>query len=203
MGHIAKWRLISKEEFEKLLKESRSWAELAGKLGYSKQGGGTITSLKNAVKEYGLSTEHFLGQAWNKENYDYSSFENGSYKKNGKSTLAPLIKLRGRKCENCGIEEWLGQPINLEIHHIDGNHYNNDLSNLQLLCPNCHSYTDNYCKSTAKKKSEYISDEDFAHALQNNKNIRQALKELGLTAAGDNYSRAREIIQKYNITHLM
>ena len=203
MGHIARWRQFSKEEFSKFVEESRSCAELAGKLGYSKQGGGTKTSLRNAVKEYGLSTEHFLGQAWNKENYDYSSFENGSYKKNGKSTLTPLIKLRGRKCENCGIEEWLGQPINLEIHHIDGNHYNNDLSNLQLLCPNCHSYTDNYCKSTTKKKSEYISDEDFAYALQNNKNIRQALKELGLTAAGDNYSRAREIIQKYNITHLM
>lgn len=202
MPNIAKWRLISKEEFEKLLKESRSWAELASKLGYSKYGGGTITSLKNAVKEYGLTTDHFLGQAWNKENYDYSSFENGSYKKNGKSTLAPLIKLRGRKCENCGLEEWMGQPINLEIHHLDGNHFNNDLNNLQLLCPNCHSYTDNYCRSS-KKKVGQISDDDFAYALQHNKNIRQALKELGLTAAGDNYSRAREIIQKYNITHLM
>ena len=80
--------------------------------------------------------------------------------------------MRGRKCENCGLEEWLGQPINLEIHHIDGNHYNNDLSNLQLLCPNCHSYTDNYCKSAIKKKVDYISDENFAYALQNSKNIR-------------------------------
>lgn len=61
MSRIAKWRKFSKEEFEKFLKESRSWAELAGKLGYSKQGGGTFTSLKNAVKEYGLNTDHFLG----------------------------------------------------------------------------------------------------------------------------------------------
>lgn len=202
MPNIAKWRLISKEEFEKLLKESRSWAELAGKLGYSKQGGGTITSLKNAVKEYGLSTEHFLGQSWNKENYDYSSFENGSNKSSGRTTLTPLIKLRGRKCENCGAEEWLGQPINLEVHHIDGNHYNNELSNLQLLCPNCHSYTNNY-KRKIKNKSKCVPEEDFVYVLQHSKSIRQALLSLGLTAAGDNYARARELIYKNNITHLM
>ena len=202
MPNIAKWRLISKEEFEKLLKESRSWAELAEKLGYSKQGGGTITSLKNAVKEYGLSTEHFLGQSWNKENYDYSSFEKGSYKNSGKTTLTPLIKLRGRKCENCGAEEWLGQPINLEVHHIDGDHYNNELSNLQLLCPNCHSYTNNY-KGKIKNKSKCIPEEDFIYALQHSKSIRQVLLFLGLTAAGDNYARARELIYKNNITHLM
>lgn len=200
MSYIAKWRRLSKEEFSKFVEESRSWAELAGKLGYSRQGGGTITSLKKAVKEYGLSTEHFLGQAWNKENYDYSSFENGTYKKNGKSTLAPLIKLRGRKCENCGAEEWLGQPINLEIHHIDGNRNNNDLSNLQLLCPNCHSYTDNFRK---KKEKVEIPENIFVDALKNNKTIYSALKVLGLFPGAGNYTRARELIQKYNITHLM
>ena len=43
------------------------------------------------------------------------------------------------KCEICGLTEWLGQPIPLELHHKDCNHYNNDLNNLQLLCPNCHA----------------------------------------------------------------
>lgn len=37
--------------------------------------------------------------------------------------------------------------IPLELHHKDGNHYNNDLANLEILCPNCHAQTDNYsCK---------------------------------------------------------
>lgn len=202
MSNIARWKQFSKEEFEKLLKESRSYAEFAEKLGQAKQGGGTITSLKNAIEEYGLNTDHFLGQAWNKENYDYSSFENNFHKKSGKTTAAPLIKLRGRKCENCGLEEWLGQPINLEVHHIDSNRSNNSLENLQLLCPNCHSYTESYCKGV-KKKTEYIKEEDFVYALQNNKSIRQALIFLGLTAAGDNYRRARDLIYKYNIEHLL
>lgn len=43
------------------------------------------------------------------------------------------------KCELCGKTEWMGSPIPLELHHKDGNHYNNDLNNIQILCPNCHS----------------------------------------------------------------
>ena len=49
------------------------------------------------------------------------------------------------QCENCGLTEWLGQPIPLELHHIDGNKHNNQLSNYELLCPNCHALTDSYC----------------------------------------------------------
>lgn len=42
-------------------------------------------------------------------------------------------------CEKCGISEWLGVKLPLELHHKDGNHYNNTLENLEILCPNCHS----------------------------------------------------------------
>lgn len=48
------------------------------------------------------------------------------------------------KCENCGLTQWLGQPIPLELHHKDGNHNNNTLENYILLCPNCHAFTDSY-----------------------------------------------------------
>lgn len=200
MSNHAKWRDFSKEDFERILLESRSWAEFAQKLGYSKQGGGTITSLKNAVKEYNLNTEHFLGKQWNKENYDYSAFSINSYKHRGKTMLAPLVKLRGRSCENCGLQEWMGHPINLEVHHIDGDRSNNSLENLKILCPNCHSFTNNYRKRSKFKKN--IPDDEFAYALSISKSIRQALKYLGLTPYGDNYSRANEIIQKFNIQHL-
>ena len=199
MPNIAKWKQLSEEEFAKLVSESFSFYELAEKIGYSKMGGGTQTSLKRGVAERGLDISHFTGQAWNKGNYDYSSFTQGSPKKNGKTTLAPLIALRGQKCEQCGIEEWLKQPINLEIHHINGDRSDNRLENLKLLCPNCHSYTETFCSKT---KKTYISDEDFVQALKENKNIHSALKQLGLTPAGGNYERARELITKYNLIHL-
>lgn len=48
------------------------------------------------------------------------------------------------QCERCGLSEWLGQPIPLELHHIDGDKNNNTLENFQLLCPNCHAFTDSY-----------------------------------------------------------
>lgn len=48
------------------------------------------------------------------------------------------------RCECCGLSEWLGEPIPLELHHQDGNRFNNTLSNFQLLCPNCHAKTDSY-----------------------------------------------------------
>ena len=63
--------------------------------------------------------------------------------------------IKERKCESCGLTEWKGEEIPLELHHIDGNHFNNDLDNLQLLCPNCHSFTDNFRgKRNKKNKTE-------------------------------------------------
>ena len=46
-------------------------------------------------------------------------------------------------CQKCGWSEVniKTKRVPLEVHHIDGDHYNNGLSNLELLCPNCHSIT--------------------------------------------------------------
>lgn len=152
MSGIAKWRKFSNEELAQIVNESRSFREIAGKLGYAKDGGGTITSIKNMCRELNLDTTHLLGQSWNKENYDYELFTINSVKKNGITTLNPLIKLRGRQCECCHNTEWLNQPINLEIHHLNGDRTDNRLENLQLLCPNCHSYTENW-RGRGKHKS--------------------------------------------------
>ena len=48
------------------------------------------------------------------------------------------------KCECCNLELWNNKPLSLALHHIDGDKLNNRLDNLQILCPNCHSQTDNY-----------------------------------------------------------
>jgi hypothetical protein len=51
---------------------------------------------------------------------------------------------RGHICSVCGITEWNGKNIVLEVDHIDGNADNNMPSNLRLICPNCHSQTETY-----------------------------------------------------------
>lgn len=52
-----------------------------------------------------------------------------------------LAKIRGYRCETCGIAEWNDQPITLIVDHQDGNAGNNHPTNLRLLCPNCNSQT--------------------------------------------------------------
>ena len=108
-----------------------------------------------------------------------------------------LIQLRGHKCECCKNFQWLDLPINLELHHKDGDKSNNELTNLQLLCPNCHSYTDNY--GSRNKKHNTINEQKFLEVLSNSTSIRQALFKLNLSDTGANYIRARQLMNKYNI----
>lgn len=79
----------------------------------------------------------------------------------GKHTNYQSHKLRLRlisegvfehKCTNCNNKEWLGNPIPLELEHINGDSTDNTLSNLTLLCPNCHALTSTY---RGKNKSQY------------------------------------------------
>jgi hypothetical protein len=47
-------------------------------------------------------------------------------------------------CWVCGVKEWNGKPLGLELEHIDGNAENNSEENVCLICPNCHSQTSTY-----------------------------------------------------------
>ena len=60
-------------------------------------------------------------------------------------------KIKPHKCECCGNTEWMGKPIPLELHHKDGNRNHNELSNYELLCPNCHAFTDSYRGKNSRK----------------------------------------------------
>lgn len=57
-----------------------------------------------------------------------------------------LIEQKTASCEECGWNKLntFTNTIPVELEHIDGDCTNNKLSNLKLLCPNCHSLTPTY-----------------------------------------------------------
>jgi hypothetical protein len=59
--------------------------------------------------------------------------------------------VKEKRCEMCGISEWLNLELPLELHHVDGNRFNNEIYNLQILCPNCHSLTPNHSHTKKTK----------------------------------------------------
>jgi 5-methylcytosine-specific restriction endonuclease McrA len=52
--------------------------------------------------------------------------------------------LKDGSCEECGIRDWRGEPLSLALHRVNGDGRDNRLENLRLLCPNCHSQTENF-----------------------------------------------------------
>lgn len=192
----AKWKNFSDEELKQIVAESISFREVQKKLGYKGNSGSIPEKLKQVFEEKNIDYSHFKGHAWNKgmSKYENSLTDFGTH--HWQTIKEILFQERDYRCECCGITDWNGKEIKLQVHHIDGNHNNNIRSNLMILCPNCHSQTENW---TYKKNKSHISDEDFLEALENTANICQACRVLGITPNQNNYKRARKLIEKSKI----
>lgn len=113
---------------------------------------------KNCGKNY-LIQKNASGKFCSKEcEFEYKIKQSDKIIENNnlvsKTAMKNYLLRHYNKCMNPNCKwDWNNgnNPI-LEMHHIDGNHLNNTLSNCVLLCPNCHSLTDNY-KNKANKKS--------------------------------------------------
>ena len=59
-----------------------------------------------------------------------------------------LSEERGNHCSICGIDSvWNNKPLRLQVDHINGLPFDNSLDNIRLVCPNCHSQTENFSGS--------------------------------------------------------
>nr|DAG94949.1 MAG TPA: NinG recombination protein [Crassvirales sp.] len=144
--------------FSDYVKDSLSIAEVARSIGIdnNKINTSVYREIHKRIDSLKLDTSHFTGGAWNvgdrfrkiDKGFPLSEVlvKNSSYKCTN-SLRKKLFNegVKERKCECCGITEWNGKPAPLQLHHIDGDNTNNSLENLQILCPNCHAQTDNYC----------------------------------------------------------
>lgn len=152
---------LSEEELLLIVKTSYSLREVLIKSGLAPKGG-NYKIMKNRLRLINADCSHF-----DKRNWRYGKkfpLEKTKpeliFRNNSRATSYRVKQLlfeykhKEKTCEVCGLREWLDRPIPLEVHHLDGNSHNNELQNLQILCPNCHSLTDNYRGKKLKKQIE-------------------------------------------------
>lgn len=118
------------------------------KLWMAKQLGCKIDTLDSYLKKWGIHYKGNIGAKGYKTSNNrktVSEYIKGNVI-SGSKLRKKLIEegIKKDSCESCGLDEWMGNKISLELHHVDGNRYNNKLSNLMILCPNCHSMTPNH-----------------------------------------------------------
>lgn len=118
------------------------------------------------------------------------------------------LNILEKKCSICGITDWNNKPITFELHHKDGNSKNNNLDNLEILCPNCHSQTDNFRSKNHSSKGNWknaIDEKEFVEILKNSKSIAMAIKtynqkfSVSLPLAGPFYGYVKNIMHRYSI----
>lgn len=155
---------FSPEQLQSLLDSRNTYTEILRVAGINSSS--STNTLKRIIKEYKLDTSKFeenrklykqqMAKMSLCSEYNIESKLHRNTKTNSHKLRNKLIEFgyKESKCELCGISEWLGKPVKLQLHHIDGNHDNNELSNLQILCPNCHSMTDNFGVYNSKRAKE-------------------------------------------------
>jgi len=106
------------------------------------------------------------------------------------------FSLKEIKCETCKSETWLNQPIKLELHHIDGNPRNNSLNNLQILCPNCHSYTDNFCKRKSSLSYKItLNFEEIKQIFETSFSLKEVAEKLNTRGTGQSFYKIKKLMQ--------
>ena len=144
-------RTYTDEQFIEAVETSTSIRQVLNKLGL-KEAGGNYQVAQIRMKRLGVNLcSGPNGQGWSKgktlgpkrpiEYYLTENSHHQSFKLKGRLITEGL---KQHKCECCGITEWNEKPAPIELDHINGNHHDNRLENLRILCPNCHAQTDTY-----------------------------------------------------------
>lgn len=134
-------RTWTDEDLAAAVKACRTYKDTVIMLGLSPSSNRTRDRIRYRCDELGLDRSHFFSGAngSKRQKSDEELFVKGV--QYSATVRRRLLQLLDYVCSDCGISEWRGKKIVLQVEHIDGDQWNNELSNLTLLCPNCHSQT--------------------------------------------------------------
>ena len=182
---VNKIDLLSDGEFIELIKNSASTADVLRSLEYSTNGNSwayrIVAERMDKLKiTFGKKLKQNSNGIVKKLPLDKVLIEDSNYNRTKLKDRLIQEGVKEYKCEICGISEWLGNPISLQLYHLNGIHNDNRLSNLQLLCPNCHSQTDNF---GTKGKGLVIKRKCDNLPLEDVKKIMQTVSEVGIVEA--------------------
>ncbi|SRR6266545_2250384 len=145
---------MSDEEFTTAVKESISIRQVLLKMGL-RPAGGNYQTVHRRIAALKLDTSHFLGMGHLKGRPNPWARKipladilvvGASWRGTTDHLKKRLLKagLLEHRCAGCTLTEWRGGPIPLELEHRNGDRSDNRVSNLCLLCPNCHALTPTY-----------------------------------------------------------
>lgn len=148
---------LKKEYLQDIITNSTSVSEVLRKLGRA-DGGVNHRKLVKYLKEHPeINTETLVGrriQRVNRKGVPLKKLSQVLVENSTGNSYKLKIRLikegvKEERCEVCNNTEWMGEPIPLDLHHINGNHFDNRLENLIIVCPNCHRLTDNWGNKNA------------------------------------------------------
>ena len=224
---------IQKKELETIINKSDTLREVLNHFGLENKGGNYKT-LKRRLEEDNISVESLMQRSKKKTS---AMIRQASLSE--KVPLAKILTKNSRynryhlkirlveenilpyECSKCGnLGEWEGSKLTLQLDHLNGDPFDNRLSNLTFLCPNCHSQTDTFAGRNKKlKKKEIVRCVDCGEVIgkgtktgkcpkcyskSRRKVFRPGLdtlledvKELGYCATGRKYGVSDNAIRKW------
>lgn len=142
---------ITKQLIIDACKQANSMSELSRMLGLTIHSS-NFKTLRTLIQKYEIDTSCWVN---NKSKYKHSDIfcVNSSLARTQlRHHILKHNAIDLSKCSICGVNEWQGNPLKIQVDHINGDSTDNRIENLRGLCPNCHSQTVTFCGNKKRKQ---------------------------------------------------